>query len=148
MAPALAGGAEGDRALQGSCFNYRREHRGPDITWHRDGWLGVEIYVLPDRQRRNKLYFLIYFFYFPLPDSMERAGVARSVVCLGKRSLLLGDLGSLENQSHVTVMVCLPWCPSPADDAGKGLIMGSSVPAASSPPRYSLGVGHPYNVIH
>lgn len=62
MAPAFAGGAEGDRALQGSCFNYRQEHRGPDITWHQDGWLGAEIYVLPDGWQRNKLYFLFIFF--------------------------------------------------------------------------------------
>lgn len=79
--------------------------------------------MFSDPQRRNKLCFLILF--FPLPNSKERAGVARSVVCLGKWSLLLEDLGMIEHLSRIIMTVHPSWCPSPADGAGKELIMRS-----------------------
>lgn len=64
---------------------------------------------------------------------MERAGVTRSVVCSGKWSLLLGDLGTSEHPSCIVAMVCLSWCLSPADDAGKRLIMGPGKCVAMPP---------------
>lgn len=98
--------------------------------------------MLPDRRQRNKL-----FFSPPLPNSMERAGIARSVICLGEAVMAAWGFWGVgasvpRHGDGPSVLV-----PVSSRRCWEGINNRVRQVCSDAPPKYSPGLQHPCSIV-